>query len=685
MSLPWWCDCCVWVEAGKCSGNSSDARVFVHEDNLPESTGVFAFLSSDTTTESGRNCWTINPADKRVVIPNDDNVYFFGGDPPYTSCSECKEDTDEPDGPGGGGGGGGGDPGDSKGIKVTVCSGHEERARDLGLPLNRLYVSRDEPFASSFTTMQGGVCFRVPSGPVTTPPDDAVWLSVGGSSYETCSDCTDGVKARLCSDDENLPEAEDAPEFWVRKSDLDEAPDGFDYGVWCYEVPSGPLQTIPANATIFRPTTDVSCAGCNRGVQYQLCPGESDPGKAYWAEQSAIDDLAADIEVTRIYMRIDGVCYSLDLTAGHQRIPLDAGRVVPRCLFASCDACACSGGLDPACFSGEGVPLRLCPDQDQSRWVDTWMPQEKLPSQLTWFIHNSYCVYVDPDEPISRIPDDAEVVIAINNVQANCSECRANCPTCGGPTILGPGAAGFDPYPPPWQDPDSDPPPPPPDTTYQPLSHCGGDNTYDGYYLRNRKILPQKVGSVISKDDGCYTVGAARKTLPDGALLLPVPWDFEDDCDVCCGDCYFSDTSTIDVDEYYSDCYFFGNTNCSGDAQYGDSSRMITQGTLSKTGDHEWSGTVTRTGFYDQFFNGPGPCPATTGAGPPSEFSMALKYNCDSNRWYKSVFGSSWVPVGDGTNDTGCDGVQIDSTECFPAGNSASYTITQNINYTVSN
>lgn len=502
--MTWWsypCNCAVWVQANRCAGNTSNLRVFVHENDLPASLQWFAYDSSS----SQRNCWSIDPAGLRVCLPRDDDVHIARPGDLYSDCATCEalpELPDSPGGPpgssppgsGGGGGSGGGEPGqlpdvpDPKGIKVSVCADHLARAQARGWPTDKLYVYAKDELASASVIQVAGICIDVPMGPLVTPPADALWLGLG-QDFDSCSDCTDGVQAVLCAADANLPGAENAPELWIRKSDLAEVGSGFAYGVWCYDVPAGPIVTIPENARIYKPTRELDCASCNRGVRYERCPGEPDPGVEYWADAEEITRLLSDFPtLTHIYIRIAGVCHSLDLAATSQRIPLDAKRVAPRCLYLNCQACIC--GSDRAVECPErprGIPVRLCAGQPAAQWRGTWLREDAIPDGTTWFVHRGWCVYVDPSEPVSEAPDDMEVIDRIDNDQPNCTACMDNT------------------YPPP-DTPDPLPPwtPPIPKDRYYHLRRCS-DGTPTNNWLREShvcgvwNIVPCDIRNLIFK------------------------------------------------------------------------------------------------------------------------------------------------------------------------------------------
>src|SRR5690606_38141163 len=94
-------------------------------------------------------------------------------------------------GGGGGGGAGGGYPGEGTptGIKVTVCSGHGDRAAALGWDTANLYMPASETRDEATIVNVRGICVSVPTGPVVEDPDPAFWLW-GGREYDSCSDCT---------------------------------------------------------------------------------------------------------------------------------------------------------------------------------------------------------------------------------------------------------------------------------------------------------------------------------------------------------------------------------------------------------------------------------------------------------------------------------------------------------------
>lgn len=459
MSWSRFCSCAKWVEASKCPGNSSTQRVFVHEDDLPASVRRFRFLS----TADQIHCWAIDPSGPRVCLPK--GAFTYRGPFDYDGCTACEDPEDDTsDGDGGGGGGGGGSggggggsggggggwpggPGSTpEGIRISVCPGHEQRAADRGWDVDHLYWPASEEFKESFVANVGGICVSVPSGPVVTEPDPAYWVG-GGTRYETCSDCTDGHRAELCADDQNLPGAEEAPELWIRKGDRDPDVAGFEWGVWCYQIPAA-TSPIPEDARLVNPIKDLPCGSCNRGVKYRRCPGEPDPpeaGTEYWAEQGDIDGLLEAVPgLATVWMKIAGVCHSLDLTATPQRIPLDAVRVAPKCGYASCEACQCSGERAPECASRErGIPVRLCTGQKTEGWRETWLVERAIPDGVRWFAHRGFCVFVNPADALSPIPASAEVLRSITNRYDDCAACLAG--TGGGGGGDGGGGGGSDP------------------------------------------------------------------------------------------------------------------------------------------------------------------------------------------------------------------------------------------------
>lgn len=477
------CDHCKnYVEAEKCINNNSTARVFVHEDDLPAVKSWFVFLSDDINVEADRNCWSIDPADDLVCLPKGDDIYIFVAGFDYTDCSDCESDIGENGGRGGGAGGGGGDGGgggggsgggnggvlppgvDPSGIKVTVCAGHEARATALGWDIDNLYIPRAAEFAEAFISLSANICVSVPTGPIVNDPANAFWIAAG-VNFENCSDCTDGYEATLCAEDEELAGAEDAPEIWIRKGNYDAAIDGFAYGAFCYDV-GGVASLMPEDVFILNPTVNDPCETCNRGVKYVLCANETEIEQDYYADSESIAEVLADNPLlTFIYMRIGGVCHSLDLTATSVKIPPEANIVEPRCVFVDCEACLCDGALQCDGGDNKGVPVYLCAFENPAGWRPTYVKEDDLPAALTYFLHRGYCVWIDPTDTPVEIPPGADTV-KINNQFNNCMECL-----WGRPPI--PNLPPFPPFP---------LPPLPPENFYQ-LKDCEtGELT--GWWLR---------------------------------------------------------------------------------------------------------------------------------------------------------------------------------------------------------
>ena len=510
--------CKVWVEATKCPNNTSDKRVFVHEDNLPASTKWFAFDS--VVDAATRNCWIINPNDDRHCLPQDAHVYrgYF----PYAGCKACEivEDEDDGDGaPGGGGpgGGGGGDDGplgdgawpfpgvDPKGVKVTVCDDHLPRAIAWGWPTDRLYIATDiVPHKGVYDI--GGLCVQVPAGPVEDDPAGAFWIGLGNVRFDSCRDCTHGVEATLCGDDQDFEGADALQPIYIRTVDLPAAGTGFAYNSWCYKVNAGPSEVIPDDALLYLPLEDLPCISCNRGVQYEVCPDEEQPPTDFWARQEDIDALK-DLhpELTEIFMKIEGYCHRLDLDLANQRIPLDARIVAPKCSYLTCAACLCSQAVSTYCPDNNGIPVHLCPREDGIGWRDTWLHETAIPVALTTFRHNGKCVFVDPRDVISKIPRHSEILYGIKNKVPNCAVCRGwrFPPDDPGP----PGAP--DPVP----DPGPNPPGDPPDWCYFRLYEC------DCGWTDKWIFAPCDFRSGAGRLDGvCYAIKhPGKKKMPAGA------------------------------------------------------------------------------------------------------------------------------------------------------------------------
>jgi hypothetical protein len=520
MSWPRCQNCDTWVEATKCSNNTSDLRVFVHEDDLPATAKRFEL---DTQDDASRNCWTIDPAGGRICMPQGDGIYAYRGPFPWDDCTSCESASEEAGegfpggggaGAGAGGGIGGGDGGGAwpwpndppKGIKATVCADHAPRAIARGWDVNNLYVPSDTERGQQGVFDNGGICINVPAGPVVNNPDPAFWIGLG-NPQDDCTTCTHGVKQSLCPADQALPNAADAPEVWIRDADLPDTPDGFEYSGWCYEKQTAPSALIPDDARLLRPSNDQPCSTCNLGVPFALCPDAKDPGVAYWATKEAIDALLLDYPgLTTIVQRIDGVCHSLDLNAVASRIPTEAISIALRCQFESCLACTCGGQLNPVCPGLSGVPVRLCPGQNARNWRDTWVPNSRLPDKLTRFEHRGFCVWVDPFEASTLIPADAEILHRIGPAFVSCAECfgwNPPDPPGGGGGGGGPGGGEN---------------PPPPSKRWFRIWECGQGTT-------NKWVqLPRHTKIIAGKHDGkCYRVRhPGRLSLPVGGVAVVI-------------------------------------------------------------------------------------------------------------------------------------------------------------------
>lgn len=521
MTWYWSCQCCVWVEASRCSGNSAPAemRVFVHQDNLPETTSVFSYGG---VQYEYNNCWTINPSGPRVQLPAGAHRVSPGTE--YESCSECEDDVDEPPSTGGGGGGGGGPggggpggpggggpggggpgggEGETCGVKLQVCSEHAGLWNGPDL-----YVScSGKPDETSYVRIYG-YCFKVPTGPEVDPiPEGAQFVSVGGS-FDDCHDCAYGKKARLCADQDDIPGIENAPDIWVRSRDLPEETIGFLWGNFCYELrASDSEEIVPLDAFILNPVAAFGdCTECKLGIQAQRCPTEPDPGYEVWVEADE-----AEAFTGTVFFRYRELCYSLDPTTTPSRIPFEAKKVIPKDEYTDCDTCICGERSE----AGDvGIKARLCPDQNIDLAEDVWVLEEDIPAEPTYFKRGDTCYFVDPADTPREIPVGS-LIARIDNTFENCFDCTTG---GGGPPGGGGGVTPPDP-PPPWW------PPLPPENFYE-LIDCqtgAGTNKWvrENHVCGVFGVVPCDIrGQVYILADGrCYEVGGAAQEEPPGPTV----------------------------------------------------------------------------------------------------------------------------------------------------------------------
>jgi hypothetical protein len=567
-----YCNCRVWVEATKCPGNDSPERVFVHQDNLPESTKVLKF---------GGECWVVSPSSDRKCLPKGVHRLHPVEDNYYDDCDACDEpDPEPPDPPPSGpssppqqgpvleprAGGGGyyqraaSYEGVIKGIKVTVCAAHAARAADHGVDLDNVYLyTRDESTPAVLST--GLHCYQVPSGPVVEPPDDT-WYILDANRYDSCEECTNGYLAQLCPNDQLLEGADAAPDLYIRPANMASCPNAFQRGRWCYAKPAGASVVIPPQAIIWKPKEDaLTCPDCDMGIPFTPCPDQSTTDKEYWAPASEAQALIEAGCPDTIYQRIDGRCYYLLLTATAQRIPRDAIRIPPRRAFASCEDCLCDLDRD-ICEGGSAVSVRLCDGQNAAHWREAYMPVDVLPSALTVFSYDGFCCYVDPTDGRVTPPPDALLIRKMPSTYDSCDECFGS----GGYNGGGP---GWERIAPPWPLPH--PHPKTPREGEGLGTHLGGE--YAGlrdcetheiapYYI-NITYLREwhgeaaaaglEAGTVVALnqmgDKKCYEI--IRPWSPRGMCVnFGLQAERYDNCEECLakctrGNCTFDDDSTI--------------------------------------------------------------------------------------------------------------------------------------------
>jgi hypothetical protein len=698
-----YCDCKVWVEAIKCPGNDSSSRLFVHQDDLPAETTVY---------NVGGKCWVVDPSADRVCRPKHTNrIYpqYASEENTFSSCAACEEEPDEDGEPeeevededeeeededeeeeeegdgtkgkwvgawwwGYGGlwlwrtptwsaGSGPGQeeptsdpPDDPTGVPASICAGHEARAAANGWQAGNIYYHAPEGVPSSFVLSVGGVCMHVPANSVVAvDPETVQWIR-GGDLFETCTDCTHGHKAPLCPEDQESPDAENAPEIWIRSKDLADAPEAIHRETWCYEKPTGDAEVIPEDAFIWTPLpSSLTCETCGKGVQYQICPGHPSGGHDWWAHAKDVADLIEEGCQDTIYLRIEGRCYSLDLKATPVRVPQDAKFHTPRRVYLSCDACMCSQEKDECGQEPQerrGIQCRICAGQPEFPHTAPWVLEQDLPAGRIHMEYRGQCIFIEPKDTITRVPDDADV-IPVDHIFRSCHDCVYQ------PRVWAP--SGPPPFPP-----GKDKPPLPPPKKYYPLVTCDTPRQQTAYVLRppfKGSYDGDLVGMVVEltfpgKEPECYELTSPIAKLKNKYVVNSMISSDHlfNSCDECedkpkCvrGVCTFDADSTITgyTHHYWSKNY--SDTACTvPDSLVPGYEGTVTVGTLTALWTDDdltycgiWQGDGTSSG-------------GDFGAPPQSyDIQLQLKYSSD-NTWQKRsrllVNGqwsawSAWLPV----------------------------------------
>ena len=392
----------------------------------------------------------------------------------YESCSECTDRNDpggqgdHPSGGGGIGGGWGGIGDDLPGgggaghgpepewKKAFVCPAHagRENVRNVYVPSSN--VTEDKWFRYA------EICYYVKesSGDIDYDdlPDDAHQIAVYGT-FESCNECTKGVQATLCPDQDNPGTA---PDVWINVANLPDPAEQnvFRYGDYCYEIDTSDAQSVvPEGSVVLSHTTNqyTSCSHCLNGKQATLCPDEIHPGYDVWVGEG---DLPESNSVIFLY---NGLCYVITSGPPIMRIPNEVRLAIPpdTTQYATCEDCICGIPLD----HDDGVRARACPMQAGFDIEEIWVKEADIPDELWIFRYGNVCYWIGPNLTVNPIPADA-LVVTPRKEYTSCFDCTNTFPDPGGP-YPGPDPAPRPdpdpiPSPAPWPDPDPYPEPWPP-------------------------------------------------------------------------------------------------------------------------------------------------------------------------------------------------------------------------------
>ncbi|MEM6258615.1 MAG: hypothetical protein AAGI37_09920 [Planctomycetota bacterium] len=491
MTKPWWDDCCVWIEAERCQGQGAftggvapckdGLRVFVHEDNVTEDELIFNYGSIDSSAYNC--CWKVRADQKRVVLPHKkdgETIETFKPTTIYDSCGDCSGDIDEPaegggvggggsggagggwgPNPGGGGGAGAGPAGPAEppmGVHLTraqLCDGHDQIEGLAGIDW---WISEaslpglDDGEIHVYIIRVNGLCFEINTGQLEKLPAgaDVKWLDVAANEYTECSDCTDGIKAEFCSEDEKkLEGAEDQPDYYMRRGDAEKIPNEsrptlvFERNGFCYKFEVGvnlddaewsliPPPSKEQDVVILPVLTSLGdCGDCALGLKAMPCEQEEDDPPEYWV---AKDDLVKPEDLVeeqdRTYWKIDGRCYSVpvyDDSLPFERIPAGVEETqTPWDAYLNCESCFCD---EPKPAAGYKAYLCWQPDDRIDPANDVWVLASSflggtLPEDGVVFLYGETCYYIPEDEEKQRVPDSAR--IANPRIQyRNCQDCAS--------------------------------------------------------------------------------------------------------------------------------------------------------------------------------------------------------------------------------------------------------------------
>lgn len=440
---------------------------------------------------------------------------------------------------------------------MPVCAAHMQRAIDRGWPVDRLYIYAHRIPTQHTVYNIGGICVSITPGATVERPTDAYMLEPSNITYSTCSDCTDGYRATLCPADQLLPGAEDVPDAWIRKGDLQTGMTGFEWGPWCYEV-SSVAYPIPDHAIVMDPQEIHPCGSCGMGVPFIPC--EPDGETNFWSHYQDVLDVKAkypniDTAVLRLSapspdtfnysqsfenrrLRLPTRCYSIDLNATPQRIPLDAVVHLPDCGFIDCAGCRCA---DPAALHEECQPpmgLPASPCYGDRNAAPVWVREEHLPLDRAWFMGPGptfSCYWIDPDRSKVRYAPPGVRWVRPRELFSSCAGCvviqnaitspeRDPCKAFPPGHFMRPGHCDGDP-------PKDENPP----QLYTRFERCGSCGAMSAWKVGGPD------GKIIKIGDNCITATSEQKWLlnpPAGPIIDPAEYDGHASCEECEGVIY---------------------------------------------------------------------------------------------------------------------------------------------------
>ena len=506
--------------------------------------GILGFYTIESSTDDALVFYE-NPGDgtavsylicacikAHIVVPSFD----------YGSCSACVGRGDDSDesigrdwtncGDGVGGGGGGGGPGaypegngTSEWKEASVCTanaGWENVCDDIFVPAHQ--VEEDMWFRYY------GICYEVLEATEITDrddlPEDPCLVNVKGE-YEDCDECTKGVKAELCPDQEN---PENAREVWIPSGSLpDIAVDRiFRYQNYCYEINTNDtLATISEGASIldYVPSDYLNCNDCKLGIKAILCQDQTSPNYDVYVS-------GKNLPAVITYFKYKGFCYKI-VPGPEFLIPSDSEiAILPDNIqYNDCEACLC--GLINEGSEDFGSRCLVCGGQG-APGEDLWVKESDIPTEYSVFRRNGVCYYIGPSSPLCNLPEDA-LLIQPHKEYETCNGCM-NKPDEQLPPPTNPDEdddGGFFPPPPP-------PPPPPPEETLLDRfvdceTHAPKDTyTPAGSYPFPIAISPKENVSDLLASECYYTIpGIVIVGDVPAGTITSFEKDVFDDCDDC--------------------------------------------------------------------------------------------------------------------------------------------------------